>query len=205
MPTTKEEKRAVELRENERRKRIVRGNTTPSSSYAPSIASGDGDTERSRISEQDEWWSMDKVEAFYRECCEGREEAPFPGISAVMKVRLLSCAIYSQILELKSFVHFLSHSLSRASLLYIISSRKTQTPVQRAASPRARAIDLSGVQLTFGSASALSDVFAIEWGLRKLVLRECDLDEHVSWYLSASLAISNRHRYRHSNPSSTRS
>lgn len=95
MPTTKEEKRAAELRENERRKRIVRGNTTPNSSYAPSIASGDGDTEKSRIAEQDEWWSMDKVEAFYRECCEGREEVPFPGISTAFKVRLSCCAVHS--------------------------------------------------------------------------------------------------------------
>jgi protein phosphatase 1 regulatory subunit 37 len=40
-------------------------------------------------------------------------------------------------------------------------------------------VDFSGVQLTFTSASILSDVFAIEWGLRKLVFKECDLDEHV--------------------------
>jgi hypothetical protein len=39
---------------------------------------------------------------------------------------------------------------------------------------------MSGVQLTVSSASILSDVFSIEWGLRKLVLRECDLEEHVS-------------------------
>jgi protein phosphatase 1 regulatory subunit 37 len=41
-------------------------------------------------------------------------------------------------------------------------------------------VDYSGVQLTISSASILSDVFTIEWGLRKLVFRECDLDEHVS-------------------------
>lgn len=39
---------------------------------------------------------------------------------------------------------------------------------------------MSGVQITVNSASILSDVFTIEWGLRKLVFRECDLDEHVS-------------------------
>lgn len=33
--------------------------------------------------------------------------------------------------------------------------------------------------MTFVSASILSDVFNIEWGLRKLVFRECDLDEFV--------------------------
>lgn len=41
-------------------------------------------------------------------------------------------------------------------------------------------MDFSGVQLTVGSASVLSDVFTIEWGLRKLVFKECDLDEQVS-------------------------
>ena len=30
------------------------------------------------------------------------------------------------------------------------------------------------------SAVILSDVFTIEWGLRKMILKECDLDEHVS-------------------------
>ena len=38
---------------------------------------------------------------------------------------------------------------------------------------------MSGIQLTVGAASVLSDVFTIEWGLRKLVFKECDLDEHV--------------------------
>lgn len=51
---------------------------------------------------------------------------------------------------------------------------------QHAAGVNPRSVDLSGVQLTLPSAAILSDVFTIEWGLRKLVLRECDLDEHVS-------------------------
>jgi protein phosphatase 1 regulatory subunit 37 len=42
-----------------------------------------------------------------------------------------------------------------------------------------RSVDFSGVQLTLASASVLSDVFTIEWGLRKLIFKECDLDEHV--------------------------
>ena len=65
----KEEKKTVEAREAERRRRIVRGN-----SYGP----GNPDT--------DEWWSMDKVESFYQECCVGREEEPHSGISAALKV-----------------------------------------------------------------------------------------------------------------------
>ncbi|GBE84362.1 hypothetical protein SCP_0603410 [Sparassis crispa] len=117
-PTLKEEKRSIEEREAERRRRIVRG--SPSGPDANS---------------SEDWWSLDKVESFYRECCAGREEKPDAGISAAFK--------------------------------------------QHAAGSHPRTVDLSGVQLTVGSASVLSDVFTIEWGLRKLVFKECDLDEHV--------------------------
>ena len=40
-------------------------------------------------------------------------------------------------------------------------------------------IDLPGVQLTPTAAAILPDVFNIEWGLHKLTLRECDLDDSV--------------------------
>ncbi|KAI0371987.1 RNI-like protein [Pilatotrama ljubarskyi] len=116
-PSLKEEKRSIEEREAERRRRIVRGN--------PSNPEGNA---------EDDWWSMDKVEAFYRECCTGREEAPDPAISAAFK---------------------------------------------RAASTNPRTVDFSGIQLNAGTAAVLSDVFTIEWGLRKLVFKECDLDEHI--------------------------
>ena len=69
-PSLKEEKRSIEERELERRKRVVRGNNTSSDSQF-----------------DDDWWSVDKVEAFFRECCIGREEVPDPAISAVFKVR----------------------------------------------------------------------------------------------------------------------
>lgn len=64
---TREEKKTIEAREAERRRRVIRGN---------SIGPG----------ELEEWWSMDKVESFYQECCAGREEKPHPGISAALKV-----------------------------------------------------------------------------------------------------------------------
>jgi protein phosphatase 1 regulatory subunit 37 len=55
-----------------------------------------------------------------------------------------------------------------------------------------RTLDLSGVQLTFTTASILSDVLAIEWGLRKLVFRECNLDELVgSFYSTTAIRPSN--------------
>ncbi|KAG2055296.1 RNI-like protein [Suillus hirtellus] len=113
-PTLKDEKRAIEEREAERRSRVVRGNSI-----------GPNETE--------DWWNLDKVESFYRECCASREEEPDPAISAAFK---------------------------------------------RASGTNPRSVDLSGVQLTPTSAAILSDVFTIEWGLRKLTLRECDLDDY---------------------------
>ena len=68
MPTLKDEKRSIEQRELERRRRVVRGNSI----------NGSGETE--------EWWSMERVEAFYRECCVSREEHPSLEVSAVLKV-----------------------------------------------------------------------------------------------------------------------
>jgi hypothetical protein len=52
-----------------------------------------------------------------------------------------------------------------------------------------RTVDLSGVQLTLASASVLSDVFTIDWGLRKVVFRECDLDDLVRPFVFLSLII----------------
>ncbi|KAI5119230.1 hypothetical protein M0805_002155 [Coniferiporia weirii] len=126
---TKEEKKTVEAREAERRRRIVRGN-----SYGP----GNNETE--------EWWSTDKVESFYLECCVGREEDPHPGISAALK---------------------------------------------KASGIHGRSLDLSGVQITAGQAATLSDVLSVEWGLRKLYLKECDLDEHILKPLLHALLIPN--------------
>jgi protein phosphatase 1 regulatory subunit 37 len=65
-PTLKDEKRAIEDKEKERRKRVVRG--SPGGQ------------------EFEEWWSMDKVESFYRECCAGCDEQPDPAIKAALKV-----------------------------------------------------------------------------------------------------------------------
>ena len=68
MPSLKDEKRAIEDKEYERRRRVVRG--------PPKSPGG----------EPEEWWDMDKVESFYRDCCAGCDEAPDPGISAAFKV-----------------------------------------------------------------------------------------------------------------------
>lgn len=75
MAGLKEEKRAIEVREMERRRRVVRGD---------SVSSASVDLE----AENDEWWSMDKVDSFYKECCAGCDEQPDPSVSAAFKVRL---------------------------------------------------------------------------------------------------------------------
>ena len=79
-PTLKEEKRAIEVREAERRRRVVRGNA--SSSATPSSP---------EVGDADEWWSIDKVESFYRECCAGCDEKPDLAITKAFKVSLFSC------------------------------------------------------------------------------------------------------------------
>ena len=136
----------IEEKEAERRKRVVRRNSVTS-------------TPTSReSSESDEWWHMDQVESFYRECSVGREDNPDPAISAAFKVRLL---------------------YHRTPPTYMHTVTNNVDP-QHASSPDSRTLDLSGVQITVTSAIILSDVFTIEWGLRKLTLKECDLDEHVS-------------------------
>ncbi|KAF5343098.1 hypothetical protein D9758_016016 [Tetrapyrgos nigripes] len=122
MPTLKEEMRAIEEREYERRRKVVGGSSDTT------------------------YWTLDKVESFYRECCAGCDERPDPAISAAL-----------------------------------LSARPTD-PV---------AVDFSGVQLTPASAGILADVFTIEWGLRKLVFRECDLDELTLKPILHSLLIPN--------------
>ncbi|KAK0199598.1 hypothetical protein DFS33DRAFT_1267449 [Desarmillaria ectypa] len=117
-PGVREEKKAVEERERERRRRVIRG----------------------------EGWTMDKVESFWRECCAGCEEVPDPLISAALK---------------------------------------------KANSSHPRIVDLSGVQLTPGKATVLGDVFTIEWGLRRLVFKECDLDENILKPMLHALLIPN--------------
>lgn len=71
-PAIKEEKKLIEEKEAERRKRVVRRGSVTSSPREPS--------------ESDEWWPMEQVESFYRECSIGREDNPDPAISAAFKV-----------------------------------------------------------------------------------------------------------------------
>ncbi|KAJ7123492.1 hypothetical protein C8R44DRAFT_620615 [Mycena epipterygia] len=127
-PTLRDEKRAIEERERERRRRVVRAGSTGTSTDSASVLTASTGS----VEDAETWWAMDKVESFYRECCEGCQEVPDKGITAAFKA----------------------------------------TPPTHP-----RSVDFSGVQLTFASASILADVLSIEWGLRKAVFRECDLDD----------------------------
>jgi protein phosphatase 1 regulatory subunit 37 len=71
-PSLKEEKKAIEDKEAERRRRIIRGGSLAGSSE----------------DHGHDWWNLDKVESFYRECCVISEEEPDPTISLALKVRV---------------------------------------------------------------------------------------------------------------------
>jgi hypothetical protein len=89
-PTLKDEKRAIEDKEKERRKRVVRG--SPGGQAF------------------EEWWSMDKVESFYRECCAGCDELPDPAIKAALKV--LGNDLFVSFQNLLFFVEHISYQSS---------------------------------------------------------------------------------------------
>lgn len=99
-PTLKDEKRAIEDQEAERRRKIVRGSQNGTVGQ-----------------EVEEWWSMDKVDAFYRECCAGCEEEPDPAISAAFKVcsvlKSLSTRIFCDIFSSMHRQRTREHSICR--------------------------------------------------------------------------------------------
>lgn len=74
-PTLKQEKADIEERERGRRARLVRGNSITSLHAA---AASSGSTE--------DYWSLEKVEQFYKECCLGREEPIDLRVVAAIKV-----------------------------------------------------------------------------------------------------------------------
>lgn len=88
-PTLKEEKKAIEVKEAERRRRVVRGNSIATSSPVSSPAVGD----------TDDWWSLDKVESFYRECCAGCDEKPDPSITKAFKVLIFFISIHISMIQ----------------------------------------------------------------------------------------------------------
>lgn len=138
-PSLNQEKAEIEERERTRRARLVRGNSVSS---LRSLAQN-GNTHA------DNFWSLDRVEQFYKECCLGREEP--------IDLRVVNAI--------------------------------------KAAGAMPRTLDLSGTHLDVNSATALSDLLTIEWGLRKLALKECDLDDLALKPILHSLLIPNSISY----------
>ncbi len=87
----------------------------------------------------------------HRECCTSRDEPQLTGISTAFKVT--------------------GDSICYPCTRLIVS--------QNAARTSPRTVDFSGIQLNPTSAAILSDVFTIEWGLRRLTFKECGLDDRV--------------------------
>lgn len=142
-----QEKAEIEERERGRRARLVSGNSVAS---FHSGCSGP----------QDDWWSIEKVEQFYKECCWGREEPIDPKVVSAIKVGRVPCNV----------VH---HKAS--------SSRSCFNLQAAGGSPRA--LDLNGIHFDLGAATALSDLLTIEWGLRRLTLKDCDFTDTVRFLL----------------------
>ncbi len=86
-PTLKDEKRAIEHQEADRRRKIVRG--------SPRLGI-----------HHDEWWSMEKVDAFYRECCAGCDEEPDPAVSAAFKVHSVSFLLFRLLILYVARFHY---------------------------------------------------------------------------------------------------
>ena len=93
-PALRDEKRVIEEREAERRKRIVRRN-----SVSPDTAS-----------QEEQWWSLEQVESFYKECCQGREELPDPAVSAAFLVRIQLLCPHAPLLTLPTSAARTRHS-----------------------------------------------------------------------------------------------
>jgi hypothetical protein len=58
-----------------------------------------------------------------------------------------------------------------------------------------RTLDLTSIKLTVDAASALADAISVEWGLRKLLLRDCDLDELVILRVIISVIVHSDTRF----------
>ncbi|KAG8785188.1 hypothetical protein FRC20_001275 [Serendipita sp. 405] len=138
-PSLEREKADIEERERMKRARLVRGNSVTSlrslSLHSPSTT--------------EEFWSLEKVEQFYKECCLGRDEP--------IDLRIVSAI--------------------------------------KAAGSTPRSLQLSNVTLDIHSAMALSDCLTIEWGLRKLVLKDCELEDLGLKALLHSILIPNSLSY----------
>ncbi|KAJ3842459.1 hypothetical protein F5878DRAFT_555797 [Lentinula raphanica] len=149
-PMTDIEKQTIENREKERRKRVVSGE--------PENGTG--------------WWTMEKVQGFYEECCRAMDVKPDEAISKAL-------------LKPSSSLTMLSTSSSST----LSSASVPMSALPSSNSPRT--LDLTGVSLTTTQAEILADVLSIEWGLRSLILCESNLDPEVLKPILHALLLNN--------------
>ncbi|KAJ4469873.1 hypothetical protein J3R30DRAFT_1520211 [Lentinula aciculospora] len=225
--TTQMEKRAVEQRERERRRRVVSGDSThgtgsnagsgPSTPRASTTSSFSTDATITSSSESmtmfseeyryglpmnfrssrqgdfnqsataAEWWSMDKVEAFYKECCATSDEPPDPAISKAL-LRYSSGSSGSASSALTTLTTSGS-PITNMSLTPITSHPPNTSILPSTSAPRT--LDLTGISLTLPQSEILADVLSIEWGLRTLVLCESNLDPVILKPILHALLLNN--------------
>ncbi|KAF9066813.1 hypothetical protein BDP27DRAFT_1329792 [Rhodocollybia butyracea] len=173
-PTTQVEKRAIEERERERRRRVVWGESVGTPTTAAEYHYGLPSEPRPPLN-PNVWWSMDKVEAFYQECCAACDEPPDAAISNAL-LRSSSAALTT---------------LSTNSTTTTTSPITTSTVNSASSTPAPRTLDLTGISLSPAQAEILADVLSIEWGLRTLVLCESNLDATVLKPILHALLLNN--------------
>lgn len=98
-------------------------------------------------------WTGESLSKLYSECCRTREEF---GIDRVRRALRVGCS-------------------GKISLLLTSLQDEPGTPP--------RLLDLSNEVLSHGAVEALSDLLSVDFGLKKLVLESCGIDDEVSSHL----------------------
>ncbi|KAJ4500181.1 hypothetical protein C8R41DRAFT_531304 [Lentinula lateritia] len=205
-PTTQMEKKAVENRERERRRKVVSGDSTGSGGSAVSITNQSESSGYTTPVNEDYryglstdslptpigasgagWWNMDKVGAFYKECCVASDELPDPAISKALLRYSTSAAASTSLTTLSTNPNSTNNALTPITanpnpISVLPSSMSASAP---------RTLDLTGISLSLTQAEILADVLSIEWGLRTLILCESNLDVIILKPILHALLLNN--------------
>ncbi|KAJ3888987.1 hypothetical protein GG344DRAFT_67487 [Lentinula edodes] len=205
-PTTQMEKKAVENRERERRRKVVSGDSIGSGGSAVSTTNQSESSGYTTPVNEDYryglstdslptpigvssagWWSMDKVGAFYKECCAASDEFPDPAISKALLRYSTSAAASTSLTTLSTNPNSTNNALTPITanpnpISALPSSMSASAP---------RTLDLTGISLSLTQAEILADVLSIEWGLRTLILCESNLDVIILKPILHALLLNN--------------
>lgn len=107
-------------------------------------------------------WSIEDLRRLYNDCCRTRDEPGIPELG-----RLLAVSVVYQ--------------KSRSHLRMNICLKGNALP---------KAIDLSNVPLTAGSVLVLSDLLSVKFGLKRLILENCGLDDETIKPILHALLVS---------------